>query len=828
MHAIRTTIDADTERLTPTRRFDPRRHRRITGLFDLWLQPGARGGLVLPSRPDRPLDARAIADLVQRSGEAGNDVRILTSDGERHSELLSEVAGLLAHDVLVSPDGAEVRHRDRIGGNGPLHAVPVDRATRRVRDWIVIQPPELATPLPGWFTVDHGLVRPRKGVVGLPLRGGMVLATRADFVARRATAHRLATASDGLVTVAVTARAGGFLVGDYGGTQRVYSGGELAALLGDLPLYGSDLRLWLTWPSDPDEQHRLAEQARELAETTGATVWTPPPGGSAELIDGRQNLRALDHAGNVARWQAHRPRWAAGAPTLRATPDGLLVPVSARELVIVRTVPPPQADPPRADGSSEADGPGGREVPAGGVPARPAPASTPVPADSGTPTAETPAEPQRPAARTREEPTPATGEETAEPAPPTAETPTEPQPATEKTPSEPQPPAEETPTRPQSSAEETPAAPQAATPQPPAEKAPAAKEAAAEPAPAAEETPQEPRSPAAETPAAPVTKDTTADPAPATKETAAAPAPTAAAVSLAAGDVPTTPLPRPALVPDDRRAETYGPAWLPPGQQVNAEQFEAFVVSPSDTRWAARGMPTAELFLLAFLDPRSVPEGSRLLRVRVGPGGAIPMTALRAHVPARLQHLRGLREVYLLPAGRLDRTVPVDVFERDHTGQLLPAGRCDGEPLRIHCSSPARSIAGLPHDVCRWPRSGTRRAYALLSAEHVRLPRNWLRLYRRQPPVRPNRLLLELQVPRDRAIDVLSTADVLAPLTHVRTRAEQLRAAQVELILGSRSYGRVRVRRAYRAEGDAWRRIRGLHKGLLSTVVPQLHLVEPS
>ena len=122
------------------------------------------------------------------------------------------------------------------------------------RDWIVDPAAELATPLPGWFTVDHGLVRPRKGVVGLPLREGSCSPPGPTSSPDAATAHRLATASDGLVTVAVTARAGGFLVGDYGGTQRVYSGGQLAALLGDLPLYGSDLRLWLTWPSDPDEQ----------------------------------------------------------------------------------------------------------------------------------------------------------------------------------------------------------------------------------------------------------------------------------------------------------------------------------------------------------------------------------------------------------------------------------------------------------------------------------------------------------------------------------------------------------------------------------------------
>ena len=331
MDPVTTTIDAGVDELPATSRFDPRRHLRIPGLFDLWLEPGPRGGLVVPAEPSSTLNARDIADLVRRSGESADDIRILTGDGARNSDLFSEVAGLLGHDVLVSPDGAEIRHRRR--GNAetaPLHAVPLGRVTRRPMDWLVIQPPDLATPLPGWFAVDRGVVRPRTGVVGLPLPAGLALATRADFVARRAAAHQLSSTSDGLVTVAVTARAAGFLVGDYGGTQQVHGGEQLAALLGDLPLYGSDLRLWVTWPSDPQEQRGLAEQAREFAERTGATVWTPPPGGRAELVDGGRDLRALDPAGRAVEWQAHRPRSAAGPLALRATPDGLLVPALAR------------------------------------------------------------------------------------------------------------------------------------------------------------------------------------------------------------------------------------------------------------------------------------------------------------------------------------------------------------------------------------------------------------------------------------------------------------------------------------------------------------------
>ncbi|MEK8104327.1 hypothetical protein NKG94_02675 [Micromonospora sp. M12] len=92
---------------------------------------------------------------MRRSGESADDVRILSRDGARNLDLFNEVAGLLRHDVLVSPDGSEIRHRGNAEA-GPLHAVPLDRVTRRPMDWIVVQPPDLATPLPGWFAVHRG------------------------------------------------------------------------------------------------------------------------------------------------------------------------------------------------------------------------------------------------------------------------------------------------------------------------------------------------------------------------------------------------------------------------------------------------------------------------------------------------------------------------------------------------------------------------------------------------------------------------------------------------------------------------------------------------
>ncbi|MEU4569452.1 hypothetical protein [Micromonospora sp. NPDC023956] len=689
----RTVGDAGIDRLPATRRFDPHRHRRISGLFDLWLETDPDGGLVVPSAPARRLDARGVADLVRRSGGAADDVRILTDDGARHSGLFREVAGLLGHDVLIGPAGTDIRHvtargpaeqqRSDEAEPGPLHAVALDRVTRCPLDWIVLQPPDLATDLPGWFAVDRGLVRPRTGVVGLPLPDGLALATRADFVTRRAIAHRLGGTSDGLVTVAVTARSGGFLVGTYGGTQEVHTGGQLAALLGDLPLYGSDLRLWLTWPSDDDERSRLAEQVAELAETTGATVWTPPPGGSAELVDHERDLRALDLAGAPAPWRAHPPRYAADPPGFAATGDGRLV--SRRSAAQVAVTGPGTSEP----ALPAAPDPGG-DPPDGGAP---------ISAAGGAPTG------------------------------------------------------------------------------------------------------------AAGGAVAGAAGDAVAGTA-------------APAAGPAAELVPA--LPRPVLVTEGRRAPEYGPPWLPRGQQVNAEEFEAFVVSPGELARAVRdGVSSAELFLVAFLDPRSAARGSRLLRVRVQPGGAVPVAVLRSHVPARFQHLMGMADSYLLPAARLDRVRTLEGFHTEGFGRLRPAG-IEGGPLRIRCAPGTGTLAGLPNDVRRWPGIGAGRAYALLPAKPHRLPRGWLRLHREPPPARPGRLMVELRVPRGRTIDVPGTAGALGGLAFVRTPAARLRDAGVELILGSRSYDRVRVHRAYRPGEAGWQRVADVPAGPLPVAVAAL------
>ncbi|GAB7042499.1 MULTISPECIES: hypothetical protein [Catenuloplanes] len=320
------------------------RCRQVAGLHDVPLIRAATGnGLAAPFAPDTPLTGRRLADLVRHASGPTDDVRMLTDDGAAHDALFREVAGLLGRDVLTTPDGARV---DRWPGEDEApDAVAVDRATGEPVGWTVIQPPDLATPLPGWFDVDDGIVRHRAGVVALALPDGVALATRADFVTRRAAAHRLRDGHPRLATVAVTVRSGGFVIGDYRGTQRVHAGRRLASVLGDLPLYGCDLRLWLTWPAEAADRDHLLRNVADLAETTGATVWTPPAGGAVELSGDRHDLRAIEPTGEPGVWQAHRPDRATGEAAFRSGPDGRLVPVTAPVTVTVRATPAAPAVP---------------------------------------------------------------------------------------------------------------------------------------------------------------------------------------------------------------------------------------------------------------------------------------------------------------------------------------------------------------------------------------------------------------------------------------------------------------------------------------------------
>ncbi|GIJ49560.1 hypothetical protein Val02_64460 [Virgisporangium aliadipatigenens] len=613
---------------------DARRHRRIDGLHDVWLIPHPSGGVTTPDDPRTTMTAGLLAEMVRRSGTAAEDVRILVSDGGSRLDMFRDMASLLGHDVLVCPAGAVLRQQAANGDpTGPLDAVPVDETTGRVVDWELVQPLGRATDLPGWFALHDGLVRPRTGVVALPLPGGLALATRADFVTRRAVAARLLTRIPGLATVAVTVRAGGFLVGDYRGTQDVVGGDLLAAALGGLPLYGGDVRMWLTWPTEPEAQQRLVANLAALARTAGARVWAPPPGGSVELVDGA-DLRALDRLGRPAPWQSHEIPGCMWSTRFRPDDDGTLHPADG---TVVRH------------------------------------ATAPV--------------------------------RTERPGPPVQ--------------------------------------------------------------------------------------------------------------------------PAPHMVPDTVKGAPFGVPWLPDQPFVNAETVELYVATARPpVAVALAGVPSPDLFLFGRLRPRPFEAGREpgyLLRVKVGKGAAVQISGMGSHVPAHLQHLMRASDAYLLPIGRLDRV-------RLLAGYRLEAdGTIDGDPdlfkeapLLLQSAQAHHGAPGLPTDVERWPSGRDRTMFVRLPANARRLPPGWLVLHRRKPDPLPGHVLVEVSVPKRRAIDIVASERQLAGFRALRSRIGKLRAAGLELILPSRSYERVTMKRLYKATPGGWESVARGHSRPLTSGLPNL------
>ena len=300
----------------------------MDGLFDLELRSGPEGELRALRGQAAPLDAAGLAELVRRTGEAGDDVRIVMAGGGRYEPVFAELAGLLGRDVLISPAGSEACHPS------DTDVAYVDAATGQPADWVVVQPPAMATGMPGWYDTGDGVIRPRTGTVTLPLPGGLMLATRADFVARRAAAATLLPGDAELITIGVAVRSGGFVLGEYDGGHQVVDGRRLAAALAALPLYGAEVRMWITWPADLDEQEMVHRNLSAFAEASGAIVWAPDPEATTEVLDSCRDLSVTARDGGPAAWHAYPPS-VGERPRFEPDADGRLSPVD--DLVVLAT-----------------------------------------------------------------------------------------------------------------------------------------------------------------------------------------------------------------------------------------------------------------------------------------------------------------------------------------------------------------------------------------------------------------------------------------------------------------------------------------------------------
>ncbi|WP_433534620.1 hypothetical protein ACQPZK_20855 [Micromonospora sp. CA-249363] len=834
-------------------------HRRLDGLFDLELVPGPDGDLRTP-RGAEPLDAGDLAELVRRTGGAGDDVRILLAGGGRHRAIFDELAALLGRDVLITPAGSEPSW-------SAVHSAEptfVDAVTGRRADWQVVQPPSMATELPGWYDTSDGTVRERTGPVRLPLPGGVMLASRADFVARRAAAATLLAGHAELTTIGAVVRSGGFVIGDYTGRHEVADGRRLAASLAELPLYGTEVRMWVTWPSDRTEQGRLDHNLRRFAETTGAIVWAPAPDATTEVLDSCRDLSATGRDGGPSSWRSYVPSLA-GPPRFVSDADGRLSPAGAVLTISTDGAPLISVEPGRWRGASDRyaalkrrDGlfpvdltvvPDGRWAVQYGAsgPHVVGPRELQVVLRSvgwqGEDLMLLATYPATVAARLHHYGRRLSEELRAEVwvLPPEADF--------TVTGGAPQ--AVDGRGRPRAWERLTPGdhtrwrsvdgilvpAPTGVSRPAPAVSRRAVPEAPAGPLPLTEPDPplaatsrddwaratgHRASSGAATVPANGHGAPSGAATDPATGDRA----PSGVATAPATGDrhepdtsgPPPRPLPPAGATPQLHSARLrlrHGIYWLSDRPRVNADPVDLYVVArTSPERVVEDGLPTPDLFAVGLLRPpaaESLRPGESLVRVRVDPAGAVDLSSIDVHVPPTLQLLLNVRESYLLPGGLLDRTRVVAGYLPDPNGGYRPETPFDGQqPLRLRCSGARHGVEGLPADVPRWPRAADGTAYLLLPGPRVAADGGTLAILAAKPRAKAGHRLLRLRVPRRQAIDVRAAAAQLAPLQSVRSTAAMLDQKGIGLVLHSRDFHKVTVLQTLAPGRSGWKVVEGL------------------
>ncbi|WP_433113037.1 hypothetical protein [Micromonospora sp. CA-246542] len=775
----------------------------VPGLADLALVRCDEGGLAAPEDPVTALSVDALADLAREAGAGERDLRVLMDDGARQAAVFARLADALGSDVLVTPTGATVQPVAAAGGR--TEAVPVNRASGEVVDWVLVQPASLRTSLPGWYDLAGGLVLQRGGLVTLPLPNGLEFADRESYVVRRAAAARLGAAHPDLATVALATRGGGFVLSTYRGRSAVHGADEVAAALSSIPLHGGDLRLWLRWPVDEAEQRLLDAQVHALAEATGATVWTPPVGAEAVLLKGCRDLAARDRSGQPVPWRAARPPYATGEPVFDTDLDGRLTPAdgvttaSAGAVALMSTSRQREAatrDRYRGLGTEPGltfvdltileDGRLGLRHGDGGVLATGTAQLRRLLEmagwDGGDLLVLTPVPPERADGlhehlRVLEE---ELGVEVWSLAPGAVVSVQEglPRAVDER----------RLPARWQRAA--------SAGPDPDDSRwrnddgwLVSLRRQVPELAPAGGGT--------------------------------VAPAATAPAT---AGPLP-PPSPRPSLTVSARGRRPHGVRWLPERPEVNATPVRLWLSSPWPAqRVAVEGVPSANLHLVGHLAgdglARSGPH-QHLLALRVEAGGAVHLGGPGVDLPADLRH-QATDGTFLLPAGWLDLARLEQGYRVDEAGQPRDPVELPANPLTLRCAGARHGADGLPNEVVFAPRGGRMWAVVPDRPDPSGTDDDLLVLLARRPEVRAGHRLVRLRVAPNRAVDVLASAALLAGLTSVRSRLPELVADGVTMLLPSRYYERTTVDQVLHAENDRWRpRAKGIELPLSSLIAPE-------
>jgi hypothetical protein len=605
-----------------------------------------------------------------------------------------------------------------------------------------------------------GKVEFRLGVATLAMAGGLALTTRPDNFGGY---HALASGHPDLVTVAVPLRDGGFLVTQK--AETVVGGAGLAAALSSISLYGLDLRLWISWPQSPQDLRNLYRNLAELAEATGATVWTPEPGAHIVLLDGCLDLAIRSEGGRVASWSAYSPP---GAPVrFESDMDGRIAPIGtptvrqagnlsiaarrdshqrSREIgrqpglafADLIVLPDGRLGVPYADGSELAAGP--RQLThllsAAGWAGEDLCLLSPVHAEQASiagahlralcqdlnadiycpaPGAELSIEDGKPRAVWPDGRS-ADWHRIGGHHPPHWRS---------------------------SDGFLEDASPSDLLIPPMTQEPPA---------------PGLPEEPLAEF----------------TEYVPAAP-PHARAAPKAEIAV---------VLPPARDRRPSGLSWLPAEPPVNKHPLQLWLCNaPPSGLASAEGIPSPELFLIGESER---PSGRRIASVYVDAGVAISLHLIQSVLPERLRPEPGR---YLIPAGWLDRV--------RYSGN-------QEEPVILRCTGADHGIDGLPNELAFWP--GNRSGHAFV-AYPARGRADFLPAYRDRPAASAGMRLLQVRVGRDAAIDVRASAGRLAELRMVRSRLADLVEDRVDLAIPLPHVDLLSISRAFEANGGMWRPI---------------------
>jgi hypothetical protein len=247
--------------------------------------------------------------------------------------------------------------------------------------------------------------------------------------------------------------------------------------------------------------------------------------------------------------------------------------------------------------------------------------------------------------------------------------------------------------------------------------------------------------------------------------------------------------------------------WLPAVPLTNADPVDLYVWTTLPPEHVpSHGLPVADVFLLARLDPERLAARQRsgfLLRLSVPHGIVIDPTAYTKRLPARLQYrVRESPDTYLVPLVWLSAVTITACYELDGHGGCAAAWSVDGPALTVWFKGADHGVPGLPTDVVRWPaRRDIVDAYLMIPDDsgwiEARLATypGWLPLYRRRPNVAPGYRLLELAVGRRSAIDVPET---MASLAGIPVAGLTMNAfAGVDLVLPAREFANTPITRVH-------------------------------